>query len=88
MVCCSPRFDPSAFRSWPITYKDLAPYYLIAEKIMNVTTNYTKGSALQEILIKRLLMGGFPEARDVRLATDLRGYEIRASPFECLFQFH
>ena len=69
----SPRFDPAAFRTWPITYKDLAPYYLIAEKIMNVTTNYTKGSALQEILIKRLLTGGFPEARDVPLATDLEG---------------
>ncbi len=40
---------------------------------MNVTTNYTKGSALQEILIKRLLTGGFPEARDVPLATDLEG---------------
>ncbi|MDQ0920824.1 choline dehydrogenase-like flavoprotein [Paenibacillus sp. V4I5] len=69
----SPRFDPAAFRTWPITYKDLAPYYLIAEKIMNVTTNYTKGSALQEILIERLLTGGFPEATDVPLSTDLQG---------------
>ncbi|WP_307445154.1 GMC oxidoreductase [Paenibacillus sp. V4I3] len=69
----SPRFDPSAFRTWPITYKDLAPYYLIAEKIMNVTTNYTKGSALQKILIERLLTGGFPEATDVPLSTDLEG---------------
>ena len=69
----SPRFDPSAFKTWPITYKDLAPYYLIAEKIMNVTTQYNKGSSLQEILIERLLAGGFPEATDVPLATDLEG---------------
>ncbi|NOU90600.1 GMC family oxidoreductase [Paenibacillus sp. LMG 31460] len=69
----SPRFDPTAFRTWPITYKDLVPYYTIAEKIMNVTNLYTKGSALQEMLIERLLMGGFPETTDVPLATDLAG---------------
>ncbi|MDF2647608.1 MAG: 2-keto-gluconate dehydrogenase [Paenibacillus sp.] len=69
----SPRFDPAAFRSWPITYKDLLPYYQVAERIMNVTSNYAKGSSLQEVLLERLLMGGFPEATDIRMAADLEG---------------
>jgi choline dehydrogenase-like flavoprotein len=69
----SPRFNPSAFRSWPITYKDLMPYYQIAERIMNITSNYAKGSSLQEMLLERLLMGGFPEATDIRMAADLIG---------------
>ena len=69
----SPRFDPSAFRSWPITYKDLMPYYQIAESVMNITSNYAKGSSLQEMLLERLLMGGFPEATDIRIAADLIG---------------
>ncbi|MDQ0900664.1 GMC oxidoreductase [Paenibacillus sp. V4I7] len=69
----SPRFNPSAFRSWPITYKDLMPYYQIAERIMNITSNYTQGSSLQEMLLDRLLMGGFPEATAIRIAADLIG---------------
>ncbi|MDQ0877362.1 choline dehydrogenase-like flavoprotein [Paenibacillus sp. V4I3] len=69
----SPRFNPSAFRSWPITYKDLIPYYQISERIMNISSNYTKGSSLQEMLLDRLLMGGFPEATDIRMAADLIG---------------
>lgn len=69
----SPRFNPSAFRYWPITYKDLMPYYEIAERVMNITSDYAKGSSLQEMLLERLLMGGFPEAADIRMAVDLIG---------------
>ncbi|WP_233531087.1 GMC family oxidoreductase [Paenibacillus alkalitolerans] len=68
----SPRFEPPAFRTWPITYKELLPYYTIAEQIMNVTTQYTQGSSLQEILLHRLLAGGYPEATSVPLSTDLQ----------------
>lgn len=69
----SPRFEPSAFRSWPITYSEIEPYYEISEKVMSVTKSYAKGSALQEILLERLLMGGFPEATDISISADLEG---------------
>lgn len=67
----SPRLHPVDFRHLPIPYKDLIPYYLIAERIMNVNQGYTAGSFLQEILLRRLRSGGFPEAQDLPLAVDL-----------------
>lgn len=69
----APRFNPAAFESWPISYKDIMPYYMIAERIMNITSDYAKGSSLQDTLLERLLMGGFPEAADIRMAADLDG---------------
>ncbi|KRE45379.1 GMC oxidoreductase [Paenibacillus sp. Soil522] len=67
----SPRFDPSAFITWPITYKDILPYYLIAEQVMNVTTAYTRDSALQQVLLDRSRSNGFPEAQTMPIAIDL-----------------
>ena len=66
-----PRLLPEDFKSWPIPYQELVPYYLTAEQIMNVTGAYAKGSALQEKLLHRLRFGGFPDATDLPLAVDL-----------------
>ena len=67
----SPRFRPDEFINWPISYHELLPYYLIAEQIMNVTGQYTEGSALQETLLHRLRFGGFSDATNIPLAVDL-----------------
>ncbi|MDQ0877363.1 type 1 glutamine amidotransferase [Paenibacillus sp. V4I3] len=67
----SPRFRPEEFINWPISYQELLPYYLIAEQIMNVTGQYTEGSALQETLLHRLRFGGFSDATSIPLAVDL-----------------
>lgn len=68
----APRFNPAEFKTWPIRYQDLVPYYNIAEQVMNVTPFYTKGSSFQEILLERLRFGGFSDAMNMPLATDLR----------------
>jgi choline dehydrogenase-like flavoprotein len=67
----SPRLNPEDFLSWPITYDDLVPYYLTAEKIMNVTSRYAAGSSIQDILLHRLRANGFPGATDMPMAVDL-----------------
>lgn len=67
----SPRIHPSEFKEWPFSYKELVPYYLIAENIMNVTTSYTEDSALQEMLLERARFGGFPDAETIPVAADL-----------------
>lgn len=69
----APRFEPSAFRAWPITYTELEPYYEIAEKVMNVTKFYADGSSMQKVLLERLLVGGYPEATAISIAADLEG---------------
>jgi gluconate 5-dehydrogenase len=66
----SPRFPPFTFETWPITYREIAPYYNIAERIMKVNTIYTLGSAVQDILLERSRTGGLPEATTVPLALD------------------
>ncbi|MFC0472747.1 GMC oxidoreductase [Halalkalibacter kiskunsagensis] len=67
----SPRFHPSDFKEWPITFDDLIEYYNIAERVMNVTTEFTKGSNLQETLLKRLREGGYHDATNLPRAIDL-----------------
>ena len=46
-------------------------YYNVAEEIMNVTRDYTKGSSITEVLVNRLRGGGFTEASGFPLAVDL-----------------
>lgn len=67
----SPRFQPEEFNTWPITYEEILPYYLAAEQVMNVTGEYSEGSAIQETLLHRLRFGGFPGATAIPLAVDL-----------------
>jgi choline dehydrogenase-like flavoprotein len=64
----SPRFHPSDFQTWPFTYRELEPYYRIAEHVMGVSQSYAKGSPVQQTLIRRLHGIGFPEATDFPLA--------------------
>lgn len=67
----SPRFSSESFLSWPITYEQLVPYYLIAEQIMNVNAGYAAGSSIQQTLLNRLRSNGFPGATDTPMAVDL-----------------
>jgi choline dehydrogenase-like flavoprotein len=46
-------------------------YYNVAEEVMNITRDYTKGSSVTEVLVKRLRAGGFTEASGFPLAVDL-----------------
>lgn len=66
----SPRFPPFTFETWPISYRDLVPYYNIAERFMKVNTIYSLGSTVQDILLDRSRSGGLPEATTVPLALD------------------
>ncbi|WP_235548768.1 GMC oxidoreductase [Paenibacillus sp. Soil522] len=68
----SSRFNLSLMPDWPIPAIEMDTYYDIAERIMNVTSQYAKGSALTEILLNRLQLGGFPESRYIPLAADLK----------------
>lgn len=67
----SPRMHESVLRQWPITMKDMSYYYNVAEELMNVTLDYTKGSAVTELLVNRLRDGGFVDAAGLPMAVDL-----------------
>lgn len=67
----SPRMHPSVLSKWPVSLKEMSYYYNIAEEIMNVSRDYTKGSSATEVLVNRLRAGGFTEAAGFPLAVDL-----------------
>ncbi|MDQ0903583.1 MULTISPECIES: GMC oxidoreductase [unclassified Paenibacillus] len=67
----SPRMHPSVLSKWPLTLKEMNYYYNIAEEVMNVSREYTKGSSITEVLVNRLRGGGFNEAAGFPLAVDL-----------------
>ncbi|WP_245976563.1 GMC oxidoreductase [Paenibacillus prosopidis] len=67
----SPRMHESVLRKWPVTLKEMSYYYNVAEEIMNITRDYTKGSSVTEVLVKRLREGGFTEASGLPMAVDL-----------------
>ncbi|KRE53698.1 glucose-methanol-choline oxidoreductase [Paenibacillus sp. Soil522] len=67
----SPRMHPSVLRKWPVPLKEMSYYYNIAEEVMNVSRDYTKGSSITEVLVNRLRGGGFTEAAGFPLAADL-----------------
>ncbi|WP_373228586.1 GMC oxidoreductase [Cohnella sp.] len=67
----SPRMHESVLRKWPVTIKEMSYYYKVAEEVMNVTRDYTKGSSITEVLVDRLRYGGFPEAAGLPMAVDL-----------------
>ncbi|NOU85413.1 GMC family oxidoreductase [Paenibacillus sp. LMG 31460] len=56
----SPRFPPSAFAEWPLSYEEINPYYNIAEQVMNVGPDFFEDSSAQQVLFKRLQENGFP----------------------------
>lgn len=67
----SPRMHESVIRKWPVTMKEMNYYYNVAEEMMNVTRDYTKGSSITGVLVNRLRGGGFTEASGFPLAVDL-----------------
>lgn len=67
----SPRMPVSEIKRWPVNEKEMDFYYKIAEKVMNVTYDFTKKASLTQILLNRLQMNGIPDAIDEPLAIDL-----------------
>jgi gluconate 5-dehydrogenase len=72
----TPRLSPVQFESWPISYKDIVPYYQIAEEMMDVTTDYAKGSSIQQTLLQRLRARGLAEAQALPIAADLQASQF------------
>lgn len=65
------RLDLSLLPDWPVSIREMDTYYDIAERLMNVTDEYAKGSSLTESLLTRLQQGGFPESRYMPIAADI-----------------
>ncbi|KRE46894.1 GMC oxidoreductase [Paenibacillus sp. Soil522] len=66
------RLDLSLLPDWPVPLREMDTYYAMAERVMNVTQEYAKGSSLTESLLTRLQEGGFPESRYMPIAADLQ----------------
>ncbi|XEC94725.1 GMC oxidoreductase [Paenibacillus tarimensis] len=64
------RLILSLLPDWPVPIHEMDTYYNIAERVMNVTDEYVKGSTVTEILLNRLQQGGFPESRYMPIAAD------------------
>ncbi|MEK5057646.1 GMC oxidoreductase [Paenibacillus sp. FSL H7-0326] len=67
----SPRMPVSELAKWPIPIEEMNNYYTLAEKVMNVTGNYTKSAFLTQILLARLQRSGFADAIDEPIAINL-----------------
>src|SRR3954467_10275256 len=67
----TPRPIEEELRKWPINYRELDVYYRMAERLLHVTTDWAKGSSLQERMLRRLHSAGILEAQDMPLALDL-----------------
>lgn len=65
------RLILSLLPDWPVPIHEMETYYDMAERVMNVTDEYAKGSTLTEKLLDRLQQGGFPESRYMPIAADL-----------------
>ncbi|WP_223192914.1 GMC oxidoreductase [Paenibacillus sedimenti] len=65
------RLDLSLLPGWPVPIREMETYYDIAERVMNVTEEYARGSSLTEILLDRLQLRGFPESRYMPIAADI-----------------
>ncbi|MFD2215646.1 GMC oxidoreductase [Metabacillus endolithicus] len=69
----SPRMDSSEMKTWPVSIEEMNDYYNVAEKAMNVSQSFFKGSALTEIMIKRLHESGYSDATYIPMAADVQG---------------
>jgi len=70
-TAATPRMFPGEFINWPFSYEELVPYYTIAETVMNISTNYTRGSTLSQVFLNRLLQNGFGDAINLPFSADL-----------------
>ncbi|WP_084134473.1 GMC oxidoreductase [Paenibacillus harenae] len=69
---------------WPVPGWEMDMYYNIAEQAMNVTTGYTEGSPMNQLLLNQLRNGPYPAAVNEPLAVDLeptRYGEIHSNVF-------
>ncbi|CAM3595495.1 hypothetical protein GCM10009865_38330 [Aeromicrobium ponti] len=58
----TPRFHFSELKKWPISIKDLNSYYLIAERIMNVSLSTSNSQFSPQSILNFLNQHGFQEA--------------------------
>ena len=82
--CTVPRPIESELRKWPINYRELEAYYSMAEKSLNASISYSKGSSMQNLLLRKLYSKGILEARDLPLAFDMeasRKGQIHSNPW-------
>ena len=80
----TPRPIQEELNKWPINPRELNAYFGMAEKLMHVTTDYAKGSSLQNNLLNRLHAGGILEANDMPVAFDMtpsRQGEVHSNPW-------
>ncbi|WP_438347524.1 GMC oxidoreductase [Paenibacillus sp. FA6] len=80
----TPRPVLEELNKWPIHPRELNVYYGMAEKLLHVTTDYAKGSSMQNTLLKRLHAGGILEANDMPVAFDMtpsRQGEVHSNPW-------
>jgi len=67
----TPRPIEEELRKWPINRRELDVYYRMAEDLLHVTTDWAKGSSMQEQMLMRLHAAGIFEAQNMPLAIDL-----------------
>lgn len=80
----TPRPIRSELNKWPIHPRELNVYYGMAEKLLHVTTDYAKGSSMQNRMLKQLHAAGILEADDMPLAFDMtpsRQGEVHSNPW-------
>jgi choline dehydrogenase-like flavoprotein len=80
----TPRPIQSELNKWPINRRELNVYYGMAEKLLHVTTDYAKGSSMQDVFLKRLHAAGILEADDMPVAFDMtpsRQGEVHSNPW-------
>ncbi|WP_338452290.1 GMC family oxidoreductase [Niallia oryzisoli] len=80
----TPRPIQSELNKWPIHRQELNVYYGMAEKLLHVTTDFAKGSSMQDRMLRRLHAGGILEAADMPLAFDMtpsRQGEVHSNPW-------
>src|SRR3954451_5545560 len=80
----TPRPIRSELNKWPINRRELNVYYGMAEKLLHVTTDYAKGSSMQDVFLKRLHAAGILEAADMPVAFDMtpsRQGEVHSNPW-------
>ncbi|MDQ0972217.1 choline dehydrogenase-like flavoprotein [Neobacillus niacini] len=68
----SPRMDSVEMATWPVSLKEMNDYYSIAEKAMNVSQSFFKGSPITETMIGRLHEAGFTDSTYIPMAADLQ----------------
>ncbi|MEH7224433.1 GMC family oxidoreductase [Bacillus sp. JJ1566] len=80
----TPRPIEEELRKWPINRKELDVYYRMAETLLHVTTDWAKGSSMQDRMLMRLHAAGILEAQNMPLAIDLspsRQGEVHSNPW-------